>query len=129
MVIHMIFFPLILPLIVNLTNNTLCNATDDYSNDKLKCLSLNYCSLRSVIKKTSFLALIDEHKPDIICECESHLDNSYFTVEFFLSNYIILRKDRVEDAGGVFICVEINLNMSELPELNTNAELIWANLR
>ena len=99
---------------------------ENYPNDKLKCLSLNCCSLRSVGKKTSFLALIEEHKPDIICGCESHLDSSYFTAETFPSNYMVPRKDRTEGAGGVFICVRKSLNVSEMPELNSNAELIWA---
>ena len=49
-----------------------------------------------------------------------------FNAEIFPPIYTVLRKGRVEGAGGVFICVEKNLDMSEMPELNTNAELIWS---
>jgi len=38
----------------------------------------------------------------------------------------VLRKDRVEGAGGVFICIRKSLNVTQMPELNTNAELIWS---
>ena len=32
----------------------------------------------------------------------------------------------VEGAGGVFICIRKGLNVTEMPELTTNAEFIWA---
>ena len=49
----------------------------------VKVLSFNCCSLRSSLKKASLLALTNEHKPDIICGCESHLDESYLSAEIF----------------------------------------------
>ena len=70
---------------------------------KLKILSLNCCSLQSSGKRANLLVLIAEHNPDIICGCESHLDSSYCSAEIFPSNYIILRKDQLEGAGGVFL--------------------------
>jgi len=109
-------------------NDTLSNVTDNpsKSHDNLKCLSMNCWSLISISKKANFLSLIDEYKPDIVCGFESHLDNTYFTNEILPPNYFVLRKDRIEGAGGVFICVEKSLNVTEMPELNTDAELIWA---
>ena len=56
----------------------------------------------------------------------NHFNNSYFNAEIFPPNYTVLRKDQVKGTGGVFICVEKSLNMTEIPEMNTNAELIWA---
>ena len=94
----------------------------------LKILSLNCCSLRSSGKQANLLALIAEHNPDIICGCESHLDGSYSSAEVFPSNYIILRKDRLEGAGGVFLCVNASLNVSEESELDVNAEIVWAKI-
>ena len=72
------------------------------------------------------LALIDKSNPDIICGCESHLNQSYYSSEIFPDLYIVIRKDRVEGAGGVFIAVKRQFNVSEECELNTNAELVWA---
>ena len=60
--------------------------------------------------------------------CESHLDGSYSSAEVFPSNYIILRKDRLEGAGGVFLCVNASLNVSEESELDVNAEIVWAKI-
>ena len=96
--------------------------------DKLKCLSLNCCSLRSSSKKARLLALIDELDPDIICGCESHLSQSYHSSEIFPDSYMVLRKDRIEGAGGVFVCIKKHFNVSEERELDADAELIWAKI-
>jgi len=40
--------------------------------------------------------LIDEHKPDVIGGCESHLDNTYFTAEIFPPSYLVLRKTELK---------------------------------
>ena len=42
--------------------------------------------------------------------------------------YTTFRKDRVEGAGGVFLCIKEGLNVSDEPELDANAEVIWAKL-
>ena len=95
---------------------------------KLKILSLNCCSLRSSEKRANLLALIEEHNPDIICGCESHLDRSYYSAEIFPNNYTVLRKDRIEGAGGVFLCINGSLSVFEEPELDVNAEIVWAKI-
>ena len=74
----------------------------------LTFVSLNCCSLRSNSKRISFLAIIEEHHPDIVCGCESHLNNTYHTSEIFPASYNVYRKDCVE-GGGVFICVRKSL--------------------
>ena len=89
-------------------------------------MSLNCCSLCSSGKRAHFQALIDEHNPHIICGCESHLDSSYYNAEIFPPTYTVLRKDRVEGAGGVFLCIKEGLDVSEEPDLDVNAEIIWA---
>jgi len=73
---------------------------------KIKVLSLNCCSLRSNLKKASFLALINEHNPDVLCGCESHLDESYLSAEIFHNEFNVFRKDSIEGASGVFICIK-----------------------
>ena len=98
------------------------------SDFKLKILSLNCCSLRSDTKKAMFLALVDEHNPDVIGGSESHLDQSFFTPEIFPDYYNVFRKDRTMGGGGVFLCIKKCLNVVEEPSLDTEAELIWAKI-
>ena len=62
---------------------------------------------------------------DIICGCESHLNVSYPSAEIFPNHYNAYRKDRVEGAKGVFVCVQKNLHAIEDPSLNVEAELVW----
>jgi len=37
----------------------------------------------------------------------------------------VLRKNRVEGAGGVFLCIRKTLDVSEVAELDFDAEIIW----
>ena len=47
------------------------------------------------------------------------------TQKFFLL-HTVLRKDQVEAAGGIFLCIKEGLDLYEEPELDVNAEIIWA---
>ena len=82
-----------------LPNNSTLLAT------QLRILNLNCCNLRSDAKKASFLALVSEHSPDVICGTEFHLDQSFYTSEIFPDVYDVFRKDRTLGGGGVFVCV------------------------
>jgi len=84
--------------------------------------------LRSDAKKASFLALVSEHDPDVICGTESHLDQSFYTSEIFPDAYDVFRKDRTLGGGGVFVCIKKQLQGLEEPSLNVQAELIWVKL-
>ena len=75
-----------------------------------------------------FLALVDEHNPDVIGGSESHLDQSFFTPEIFPDYYNVFRKDRTMGGGGVFFCIKKCLNVVEEPSLDAEAELIWAKI-
>jgi len=86
---------------------------------------LNCCSLGSSGKRALFQSLVDEHSPDIICGCELHLDGTYYDAKIFLAH--ILLSERI----GLKVLVEYfceSLNTSEEPELNVNADVIWAKL-
>ena len=78
-------------------------------------------------RKASFLALVNEHNPDIMCGSESHLDQSFYTSEIFPDAYNVFRKDRTL-GGGVFLCIKKQLQVLEEPSLDTEAELIWIKL-
>ena len=95
---------------------------------QLRILNLNCCSLRSDAKKASFLALVSEHNPDVICGTESHLDQSFYASEIFPDEYDVFRKDRALGGGGVFVCIKKQLQGLEEPSLNVQAELIWVKI-
>ena len=80
-----------------------------------------------VLQKAAFLALIDEHNPDVICGCESHLDQSFYASEIFPDIYNVFRKDCTMGGGGVFLCIKKYLQVLEKPQLDVEAELIWVN--
>ena len=91
-----------------------CSIISSYNNPnswnfnllKLKVLSLNCCSLRSSGKRALFQSLVDEKSPDCICGCESQLDGTYYNDKIFPSTCTTFRKDWVEGAGRVFLCIK-----------------------
>ena len=76
------------------------------------------------MQKAEFLALVDEHNPDVICGYESHLDWSFYTSEIFPDIYNMFRKDRTMGGGGIFLCIKKFYKVLEEPQLDMEAELI-----
>ena len=95
----------------------------------IQVLSLNCRSIRSLAKRGRLAGLIQEHQADIIIGCETHIDESYSSSEIFPPNYTVLRKDRKAGGGGVFLCFNQMLNVTEEPSLQCNAELIWGKIK
>jgi len=77
------------------------------------------------ISAESCQLLLNEHKPHIVIGYESLLDNSYLSAEKFPS-FAVIRKDRCDGSGGVFLAFDSNLPIVEMPELDADAEMIWA---
>jgi len=65
-------------------------------------ISLNCCSLRSLEKRARFEAIVEEHRPDIVIGCKTHLDESYSSAEVFPQGFKIIRKDCSFGGGGTF---------------------------
>jgi len=109
-------------------------------NSPLRIITINCESVRSQAKQALFCNVIDSTKPDIIIGTESWLDNSIPSSEVFPDNFTVYRKDRYEvenrdvfgpmkdnsSHGGVFIAINSNIVSSGAPEMNTDAEIIWA---
>ena len=95
----------------------------------LKVISLNFCSLRSSGKRAALKAiiLVDEHKPHIIMGCETHLGETYASSEVFPPGHSIIRKDRCNGGGGVFLAISQDISFLEL-SITTNGEMIWAKI-
>ena len=55
-------------------------------------------------------------------------DILFKTSEIFPTTYNVFRKDHTLGGGGVFLCTKKHLQVLEDPQLDTDAELIWAKL-
>ena len=87
---------------------------NNYNSSRLKVLSINCRSIRSVDRRARFHVLIQGHHPDFIIECESQIDQSYSSSEAFPTGYHIFHKDHHEGGDGVFICVKDQFSVSEV---------------
>ena len=79
-------------------------------------------------KQAAFLAILDIYKPDIVLGCESRLCNSMCSHEFFPKNCTVFRKDRNVNGTGVFVATSDRIISYEIPDLDTDCEIIWAGL-
>ncbi len=95
----------------------------------LKVLSLNCCSLRSQGRRARLQGLVDEHQPDILIGCESHLDDNYPSSEVFPPGFAIFRKDRTYGGGGVFLGLKDHFVATGETSLDVRSELVWAKVR
>ena len=73
--------------------------------------------------------MIEQEAPDIICGCETHLEQSIPSSEIFPDSFQVFRKDRSRNGGGVFIAV-INdiLTISHGVAFDADCEVIWVKL-
>jgi len=78
--------------------------------------------------------IIDSAKPDIIIGTETWLDNTIPSTEFFPTNmFNVFRKDRPSNNknksnGGVLLAITKDFISSEVKELQTNCEIVWAEI-
>ena len=79
-------------------------------------------------KHAAFHATLDVNKPDIDHGCASKLCNSICTYEFFHKTYTIFHKDCNANGGGVFVAKSDRIIHYEVPDLDTDCEMIWAGL-
>ncbi|XP_053395970.1 uncharacterized protein LOC128556094 [Mercenaria mercenaria] len=94
----------------------------------LKIITANCQSVKS--KKLGFLAMLTTVKPDIVLGTESWLKPHIKNSEVFPPDYKVYRKDRKRrTGGGVFILVSNKLTSNSLPELQSDSEIIWAQIK
>ncbi|XP_072022153.1 uncharacterized protein [Amphiura filiformis] len=97
--------------------------------NKIKTMIINCNGLKGQKKQAAFRASVDHHNPDIILGCESKISQDMATYSIFPDNYAIYRKDRDSNGGGVFIAVRDTLITADIPDLDSNCEVVWASLQ
>ena len=95
----------------------------------LKAMIINCNGLKSARKQAAFHSTVEHHNPDIILGCESKIDGSIPTYSIFPAGYTVYRKDRDVNGGGVFVATKDTLISVDLPNLDSNSEIIWASLQ
>jgi exonuclease III len=97
----------------------------------MKVMSINCNSLISDKRHALFSNLLLDHKPEILCICESKLDNTISDSAILPENSgyeIVNRKDNKFGAGGVLIALRSDLIVTPLKELDTSCEVVWIKL-
>ena len=68
-------------------------------------LVLLQVNCRSICNKIlEFWNLIDTYNPDVVIGMESWLSGEINNAEVFRDDYIVFRRDRYSQGGGVFMC-------------------------
>ena len=89
---------------------------------------INCNGVKGPSKQAAFHTTLDIHKPDIVLGCESKLCNSMFTYEFIPKNHTVFHKDRNVIGGWMFVATSDRITSYEIPDLDTDCEMIWAGL-
>ena len=98
------------------------------SSKPLRIININFQSIK--MKQCRISNLLESVKPDIILGTETWLDPSIKSSEIFPRGYSVFRKDRTKSGGGgVLIAVTSELICEEVPELDSNCEIIWAKIK
>ncbi|XP_072014761.1 uncharacterized protein [Amphiura filiformis] len=94
---------------------------------QVKVMVVNFQSIKN---KTAELAdCLDIHDPDIILGSETWLNNTVEDKEIIPDNYTVFRKDREDSHGGVVIAIRNDMVCAHRPDLNTNCEIVWAQVQ
>lgn len=102
-------------------------------------LSIYYQNIRGMKSKTTDISTaILNNEYDIICLCETWLDDSIFSAEFFDSRYTVYRRDRSSSfklrfgkhhGGGVLIAISNTLLSEHRADLQTSVEDLWLRIK
>jgi hypothetical protein len=98
----------------------------------IKIINIHFQSICN--KKPDLLEIINSVKPDIIKGTEAWLEKSIPSTDYFPNNmYNIYRNDRAPNTkdkshGGVLLAITKDIIISEITELKTNCEIVWAEI-
>ena len=87
----------------------------------------NFQSIKN--KAPDLAACVETHNPDIIIGSESWLNPNIQNSEIFPDNFTVVRKDRMDSNGGVFIAAKNDLICTHRPDLDSNCEVTWVQIQ
>ena len=97
----------------------------------IKIMNMNCNSLVSDNKHALLANTLEEHKPDVLCVCESKLDSTISESAVLPENSgydVVSRKDNRLGAGGVLIAVKNTFVASPVTNLDTDCEITWSRI-
>ncbi|MCG8079022.1 MAG: endonuclease/exonuclease/phosphatase family protein, partial [Candidatus Thiodiazotropha taylori] len=101
--------------------------TQKQSASSMRVLNINCQSIKK--KQDRIENILDSVRPDIVIATETWLDPSITNNQFFPSNYKVFRRDRASGSGGgVLVAVRNEYLSEEVPELQTDCEIIWVRI-
>ncbi|XP_070212599.1 uncharacterized protein [Littorina saxatilis] len=92
----------------------------------LRLLNINFQSVTG--KKAELANLIMTAKPDVIIGTETWLDPNVRDSEYLPPNYKAIRRDRNRRGGGVLVAAREDLQVTAVPDFNTDCEILWTKL-
>ena len=97
---------------------------------KLARKSLKVANFQSIKNKAPDPAVcLETHNPDIIIGSESWLNPNIQNSEIFPDNFTVIRKDRENSNGGVFVAVKNDLGCAHRQDLDSNCEIVWVQIQ
>ena len=105
------------------------NKQNWFQNKGLNIMYLNIHYLYSKLDELKIL-LSQKNEIDIICLCETSLNDQFSNDELRLENYQLFRKDRKTNGGGLAIYVKESLRVSVREDLQVEGvESIWLEVK
>ena len=102
---------------------------DWFKQNGLNVMHLNIHYLYSKIDELKIL-LSQQQNIDILCVCETFLNDEFSSEDIQLQNYQLFRKDRKANGGGLLIYVKENLRCSQRDDLHVDGiEAMWLEVK
>ena len=80
-------------------------------------------------KLPDFHTVLDVESPDIVVINETYLAEHIFDAEVISSPYVVFRRDRNRNGGGVMVAARDSLKPTRAPEFeHDNLELLWTKI-
>ena len=93
----------------------------------LRVINISFQSIK--FKQCRLSSVLESVKPDIVFGTEIWLDSNIKDSTIFPRGYKVYGKDRAASGGGVLIGIKDELNSEDVPELDSECELIWAKVK
>jgi hypothetical protein len=98
------------------------------STSPLRVITINFQSFKN--KKPELDQIIESCKPTMIFGTETWLSHNMSPYEYFdPTKYTVYSKNRKDGYGGVLIAISNEYITSQVKELDTNCEIVWATIK